>query len=127
MGSNSVSALLTALLLNAARATGPRCKSQTNTNVDWWVIYKFPVLTNAQDGTPWRNGYGYAYMDSQNPGAGMTPAAPVNISSLQDEKMALTYTLAQVRSTHPRVISRVTQVTVSTPPELASLCTRDLL
>jgi hypothetical protein len=99
-----VSALVAALLLTAARATVPHCKSQTNTDVDWWVIYKFPVLTELPTGTAWRNGFGYAYLDSRTPGGGLVPAAPVNTSSLQDEHMALTYTLAQVstRDTHAR-------------------------
>ena len=92
----SATALVTALLLTAARATGPRCKSQTNTNVDWWVIYKLPVLTDAPTGTAWRDGYGYAYMDSQNPGDGLVAPPPAKNSSLQDKSMALTNTLAQV-------------------------------
>ena len=58
--------------------------------------YKFPVLTTMPTGTAWRNGYGYAYMDSNSMKSGLAPAAPHNTSSLQDSAMALTYTLDQV-------------------------------
>jgi len=78
------------------RMCSSRFFAQTNTNVDWWIIYKFPVLTTMPDGTAWRNGYGYAYMDSNDPTKGLVPASPQNTSSLQDAKMLLTYTLDQV-------------------------------
>lgn len=57
------SLLCISILLFACDAANPRCKDEDNRNVDWYVLYKLPKVSESSNSVI-RNGLAYLYMTS---------------------------------------------------------------
>jgi deoxyribonuclease-2 len=71
-------------------SASPSCLDQDGKKVDWWMMYKMPLLPG-NDNPEYVNGYGYAYMDKNS--KKWTVATDTYID---DNNIALSYTLAQI-------------------------------
>mmetsp|Transcript_24679 Transcript_24679/g.29061 ORF Transcript_24679/g.29061 Transcript_24679/m.29061 type:complete len:362 (-) Transcript_24679:186-1271(-) len=78
------------LLFKQGLASSPSCLDENGKAVDWWTMYKMPVLPK-NDNPQYAAGYGYAYMDSNN-----KKWTIPNDTYITDDNIALSYTLKQI-------------------------------
>jgi len=83
--------LLGLLALVSFSSAGPTCLDKNSKPVDWFIIYKFPVISTSNSSIT-RAGFGFAYMDANNATFEISPR------SLNDTNNPLYYTLQQIYS-----------------------------
>ncbi|GFY40728.1 plancitoxin-1 [Trichonephila inaurata madagascariensis] len=55
------------LLSNIELSNGISCKNEKNEDVDWYIIYKIPIIESEKKGSYLRSGIAYAYLTSDDP------------------------------------------------------------
>ncbi|PAV84301.1 hypothetical protein WR25_16876 [Diploscapter pachys] len=77
-------------LIPAAVLATFSCKNQAGNNVDWFAVYKMPIVPGDTSINGVQDGVGFYYLDAKSPGA-FVPSTKM----LNDTKQAIAYTLQQ--------------------------------
>ncbi|PAV81192.1 hypothetical protein WR25_14550 [Diploscapter pachys] len=77
-------------LIPAAVLATFSCKNQAGNNVDWFAVYKMPIVPGDASINGVQDGVGFYYLDAKSPGA-FVPST----NMLNDTKQAIAYTLQQ--------------------------------
>ncbi|GFQ87048.1 deoxyribonuclease-2-beta [Trichonephila clavata] len=90
------------LLSNIELSVGISCKNEKNEDVDWYIIYKIPLIESEKKGSYLRSGIAYAYLTSDDP-----DGWKLSSISMQSQKSMLGRTLKGFRDKVDEVCNSV--------------------